>query len=159
MDFSGIKDWLIPVSTSVGIISTALGCWISLREYRLKLQAETRLAQAAQVEADVKLLNLFVEIMNIAHARGGSVLASEKLFDAMLPKLQAQGQMDVKAAAIITLPVGAACQDAAIVAIGELGKRHALLYPAALRGLQTIAVFKPEVVEPVLEELQAHLIS
>ncbi|MFH1218832.1 MAG: hypothetical protein V1694_00030 [Candidatus Eisenbacteria bacterium] len=159
MDLVALKEWLVPISTSGGIVAAVWGGLIALRDYKLKLQAETRLAQIAQVEADVKLLNLFIEIMNVAHARGTTVLASDKLFEAMLPKLQAQGKMDVKDAAIITFPVGAASQDAAIAAIGELGKRHALLRPAALRALQSLATFKPEVANPVLVELQAHRVG
>ena len=156
MDLVAIKEWLVPTSTFGGIVAAIWGGLFTLRDYQLKLQAETRLAQTAQVEADVKLLNLFVEIMNVAHARGTSVLASEKLFEAMFTKLQAQGKMDVKDAAIITFPVGVASQDAAIAAIGELGKRHALLRPAAIRALQSLTTFKHEVANPVLLELQAH---
>lgn len=159
MDLVALKGWLVPISTSGGIVAAVWGGLIALRDYKLKLQAETRLAQTAHVEADVKLLNLFIKIMNVAHARGTSVLASEKLFEAMFTKLQAQGKMDVKDAAIITFPVGAASQDAAIAAIGELGKRHALLRPAAIRALQSLATFKPEVANPVLVELQAHSVG
>jgi hypothetical protein len=155
MDLAALKEWLVPISTSGGIVAAAWGALIALRDYKLKLQAETRLAQAAQVEADVKLLNLFIEIMNVAHARGPSVLASEKLFEVMLPKLQADGNMNVKDAAIITFPIGAASQDAAIAAIGELGKRHTLLRSAAFHALQSLAAFKPNVAKPVLEELEA----
>lgn len=157
MDINTLKEWLIPISTSGGIIAAVWGGLIALRDYKLKLQAETRLAQTAQVEADVKLLNLFTEIMNVAHARGASVLASEKLFEAMLPKLQSQGNMNVKDAAVITFPVGMVSQDAAIAAIGELGKRHLLLRPAALRALQSLGTFKPDVANSVLNELQKHI--
>jgi hypothetical protein len=156
MDISVFKDWLVPLSTAGGIVAAVWGGLLTLREYKLKLQAEVRLSQSAQVEADVKLLKLFVEIMNVAHGRGESLLASEKLFEAMLPKLREQGQTDVKDAAVVTLPVGGAAQDAAIAAIGELGKRHTLLRSVALQALQSLASFKPDVANPALAELRAH---
>ena len=156
MDLAALKDWLVPLSTAGGIVAAVWGGLLALRDYKLKLQAEARLANAARVEADVKLLSLFIEVMNVAHARGQSLLVSEKLFEAMWPKLQAQGRTDVKDAAVITLPVGAASQDAAIAAIGELGKKHALLRPSALHALRSLATFKPAVANPVLSELEAH---
>ena len=151
-----IRDWLVSLSTAAGIVSVAVGVLLALREYKLKVRAEVRLALSAQVESDVKLLKLFVEIMEVAHARGQSVVVSEKLFEAMLPKLQAAGVSDVKDAAVITLPVGVAAQDAAIAAICELGKKHLFLRPVALRALESLSTFKPTVAAPFLEDLRSH---
>jgi hypothetical protein len=153
---AAIKDWLVPFSTSVGIVAVVVGLLLSLREYNLKLRAEARLAESAQVESDIKLLKLFVEIMDIAHARGPSMVVSDKLFEAMLPKLQEAGVSDIKAAAVITLPIGSAAQDAAISAICELGKKHPILRPVAIRALESLSTFKAEIAAPLLEELHNH---
>lgn len=96
MEVNTIKEWLIPISTVFTLISVAVGVWLSLREYRLKLQAETRLKYSSQVELDIQLLKLFTEIMNLAHARGGTHV-SEKAVELLLKpevvrELSAQGK-------------------------------------------------------------------
>ena len=156
MDVSVLKEWLVPLSTSIGIAVAICGAWVTLRDFRLKLRAEARLAHSAEVEADVKLLKLFTELMNIAHARGGNALASDKLFEALLPKLRQQGITDVMQAAVISFPVGLAAQNAAIAAIAELGRRHTVLLPAALQALETLESFKATIVAPLLVDLRAH---
>lgn len=158
MDISTLKDWLVPVSTAGSLIAVAVGAFLSLREYKLKLRADTRLAYSAQVEADIKLLTLFTTIMNIAHARGESVV-SDKLLELMtnpeiLSKLPPGASLDLKDAGVITLPVGVAAQDAAIAAVCELGKKHALLRPVAIQALESLASFKGPVVGAYLEQLR-----
>jgi hypothetical protein len=72
MCIASIKEWLIPASTAIGLVSAIVAMFIALYEYRLKLRAETRLAEASNIESDVKLLALFVTLMDVAHARGPS---------------------------------------------------------------------------------------
>jgi len=138
-----ISEALVPLATAIGILSVAVSIWLSLREYRLKVRAETRLAKSAEVEAQIKLLKLFTEIMNIAHARGESHF-SDKLAELIcrpeiVSALQQQGnRLDLGDLAVITLPVGTAAQDAAIAAIGELGKRHEILRPVAKQALESL---------------------
>jgi hypothetical protein len=154
MDLSAIKDWLVPASTAAGIVSAIVAAFMALRDYKLKLQAEARLADAAKVESDVKLLKLFVELMDIAHARGQSVLVSEKLFEALWAHMQKTGATNPKDAAIVTFPVGGAAQDAAIAAIATLGQKHAVLKPVAIRALESLASFKPDVATRLLQDLK-----
>lgn len=156
MDLAALKDWLVPASSAIGIVSVAVGSLLALRDYKLKARAEARLVDSAQVESDIKLLKLFVEIMDIAHARGQSVVVSEKLFEAIIPRLQAEGVTDIKSAAVITLPIGAAAQDAAIAAIAVLGTKHAILLPVALRALESLCSFKANIAGPLLEDLRRH---
>lgn len=138
-----ISKALVPLSVAISILSVAVGIWLSLREYRLKVKAETRLAKSAEVEAQIKLLKLFTEIMNIAHARGES-LFSEKRAELMsrpeiVNALHTQGyKIDFDDLGVITLPIGAAAQDAAIAAVGELGKRHEILRPVAKQALESL---------------------
>ena len=49
-----IKEWLIFVTKVGTLLTIAVGVWRSLREYRLKLQAETRLKYSSQAEVDIK---------------------------------------------------------------------------------------------------------
>ncbi|WP_143080061.1 hypothetical protein [Hymenobacter arizonensis] len=65
-----IKEVCVPLAVVIGILSTSIGIWLSLKEYRIKASSETRLNKAAGVEADINLLKLFSELMGIAHARG-----------------------------------------------------------------------------------------
>lgn len=74
---------LVPISTFVSLITASSGGWLALREYRLKVEAEIRLKESAEVEADIKLIKLFTEIMNIAHARGEGYV-SEKAIEILL---------------------------------------------------------------------------
>lgn len=79
-----IKDWLIPVSTCITLLSISFGVYQSLKEYRLKLLAESRLADSTAVEMDIKLMQGFIQLLALAHARKGSYLSEktvEKMFD------------------------------------------------------------------------------
>jgi hypothetical protein len=161
VDPATIKDWLVPLSTSGALISTAVGICIALRELRLKLKAETRLSQSAQVEADVQLLKLFTEIMNLANARGPAVVSEEAVKFVLKDKnLADMAKAGVRVAdvisdsAIFALPVGGAAQDAAIAAIATLGERHEILRPAALQALESLLSVKKEVAEKHLSGLR-----
>ncbi len=161
MDLSTLKDWLVPVSTFVTLITASVGGWMSLREYRLKVQAETRLAKSTELEADVKLLKLFTEIMSIAHARGQTQL-SEKLIEKLLsPETMKElgvtiaNLRPVLESAVISHPVGIAAQDAAIAAIWALGIKHEILQPVAIQALTSLTGFKEKVARPYLEDLKS----
>lgn len=54
-----------------------------LQEYRLKVQAERRIAESSQIEHEVKLLKQFSEILLLANSRNG-VNISERVFEALL---------------------------------------------------------------------------
>ena len=133
MDLTPVKDWLVPVATFGTFVIGSVAGWLSLREYRLKVRAEARLARSEQIAADIKLLELFSKIMDIAHGRSGYVV-SETAVDKILSAPGAEGHAeDLLPRAIVTLGVGAAAQDAAIRAVQELGTRHEILRPIAER--------------------------
>ena len=162
MDASTLKDWLVPVSTFVTLITASIGGWLALREYRLKVKAEIRLTQSAELEADIKLLKLFTEIMTIAHARGGTQVsekAIEKLLSPEIVKALGLSVPDIRGVienAVINLPVGVAAQDAAICAIWVLGNRHEVLKPVAIQALKSLTGFKAKVASPYLEDLKSN---
>jgi hypothetical protein len=117
-----------------------------LKELELKRAAERRLAEAARVESDARLLATFVELMGKAHARGGTTLAEsavEAIISSGGPLAPATlGELNnLVGAAVATHPVGAAEQEAAIAAVAELGIRYPILLEPALAGLNMIATW------------------
>ena len=116
---STILDILKIVAAVVAIIGSASWIW----EYRLKVRAERRLAESAEIESQIKLLSLFTEIMTIAHGRGGykvSEKAIEKILSPETLNLFKPGSRelsDLLRDSLIRIPVGEASQDAAIAAI------------------------------------------
>ena len=159
MDLTLLKDWLVPISTFITLITASIGGWLSLREFRLKVRAETRLAQSSELESDIKLITLFIEIMDIAHGRGGNQV-SEKAIEAILSPevikglgLSRENIREILENSVIRLPVGFAAQDAAICAIWALGHKHAILKPIAIQALYSLNTFKGEVAEKYLQEL------
>ena len=160
MDLTLVKDWLVPVSTFVTLVTGSIAGWLSLREYRIKVQAEARLARAEETESDVKLLKLFTEIMDIAHSRRSHVL-SEKAVERMLSpdmydklNLNNLSVKDILASAVVILPVGAAAQDAAISAIAELGEKHPNLRQVAIQALESLQEVKPDIAKKNLDRLR-----
>jgi hypothetical protein len=153
-------DWLIPISTFVTLMTASIGGWLALREYRLKVKAEIRLTQSAELEADIKLLKLFTEIMTIAHARGDTIVSEKAIEKILSPEvikelgLSGKNIRDAIDNAVINLPVGVAAQDAAICAIWVLGNRHEVLKPVAIQALTSLTGFKKEVATPYLEDLK-----
>ena len=147
---------LIPFASAFTLMSIAVGAWLSLEQYSLKLKSE-------KIEADIKLMTLFTNIMRIAHARGGYTVSEkiiEKLFDDKIlseEELKDSHQLNQRLvdAAILTTPVGVAEQDAAIAAIAKLVARHEVLKEVALEGLRSIKSFKPDIAEKYIKELEA----
>jgi len=148
------SEILIPLSAAFFLISSGVGIWLSLEQYRLKLSSE-------KTESDIKLMTLFTKLMNIAHARSGYVVSEktiEKLFDQeIVDKEDAKDlkvlNQKIQEAAILNLPVGDAEQDAAIAAIAKLANRHEVLKDVAVEALRSICKFKPKIAEKYLKEL------
>jgi len=161
MDINQIKDWLVPVSSFFALITISVGAWLSLKEYRLKLKTEARLSNSAQVEADIRLLTLFTEIMNIAHARGGSIVSEktiEELFDKGILTQDDFGNLKelnkkIETVSVLNLPVGLSAQEAAIAAIATLVKRHDVLKEPGIEGLKSLSKWLPSA-KKYLDELQ-----
>ncbi len=146
-------EFLMPLSIAFFLTSTAIGIWLSLEQYRLKIKSE-------KAEVDVKLMTLFTKIMSIAHARGGYQVSDsviEKLFEyGALNKdsiKDIENLKEVFKSAILTLPVGVAEQDAAIAAIAKLADRHEQLREVAIEGLNSIKSFKPEIATKYIDKL------
>lgn len=147
MLISEFKDFVLAISGSVSMIAVSVGVWFALREYRIKLQAEARLQRSGEIESEIRLQTLFVELLKIANGRSGYQV-SEKTAEFVLQHVSdrvgksssiADLHKAVEDAAIITLPVGAASQDAAVAAIAALALRHHVLEKPALRALESLS--------------------
>jgi hypothetical protein len=80
VNLSEVKEWILVASGSIALISASISSWLALKEYRLKLQAETRAANSEKAESDVRLLKAFTELNDVANGRGGYEV-SEKLIE------------------------------------------------------------------------------
>lgn len=163
MSLVEIKDWLIPISSFIAIVSIAVGIWLSLKEYRLKLQAETRLAESARAETDIRLLQLFTEILYIASGRMGEAVFSKEILDLLVQKniLTEDDFKDldklkdkISKATLIAQTPGSASANAAFASIATLAKRHPVLHDPAIEALESFLDWKPEISKKYLESIR-----
>jgi hypothetical protein len=127
------------------VVSFSVATIFALLEYRLKLKAEKRVAISQQAETDVRLIQAFTELMNIANGRGGYV-TSEKLIEELFKRdvftdahfgNWSEFQKRLGEFPVIYLPVGLGSQDAAIAAAATLGLKYEVLRESATEGIQT----------------------
>jgi len=145
MALADFKEWILTLSASISMISVAVGVWLSLREYRLKLQSERRQQRSAEIEAEIRLQTLFSELMKVANGRSGYQV-SEKAVEFLLQNLKtdeddtniATLNRAIENLAILTLPVGSASQDAAVASIASLTVRYRELEEPGLRALESL---------------------
>ncbi len=148
----GVKDWLIPIFGSASVIAVAIGSWLAINEFRLKIETEKRISDSSLIESNVRLLTHFSEMMKIAHSRYDPMI-SEKVIEGLFEKgiITADDYKDEKKiifavrkldTAILTPSYGTASQDAAIGAIYTLGITHDdILLNAAIEGLRSICSY------------------
>jgi len=143
---TNFREWLLSGSAVAAILSTSFAVFRFLADYRVKVRAEGRLVKSAEIENEVKLLKLFTEIMDIAHARGRAEL-SEKAVELLLSEKARAGEHEIGRVlnnAVVVMPVGLAAQDAAIAAIAVLGTKSEILRPSAVQAVQALSTFKPK---------------
>ena len=145
----GIKDWLIPISGFVSLITLAIGSWLAVNEYLLKVDIEKRLKNTAQIESNIQLLTLFSKMMLIANSRYDPIL-SEKVIEGLFQKgiISAEDYDDENKefpiarkkldTALLTPAYGLASQDAALAAVYKLGKDNEILREASIEGLSSV---------------------
>lgn len=125
-------------------IATTLGAIKALQTYRLNKKRRN-------VEADVKLLSHFNELLDIAYGRRKADLSDKtikRLFsegvitdsDKSNAKALKNKQNEVDP---YVMPVGSAIQDAAIASIGDLGLKHNILRDPAMHALKELKEWKP----------------
>ena len=151
---NGIKELLVPIATSVTLLSVAISSWLALKQYRLKLKSE-------KIENDIKLIKAFCDLLNLAHARSQTTF-SEKFLDKLFEKeiiskadfeeLSLDQKIDKTA---LIVPVGSAAQDAAIAAVATLGLRHDVLKDASVQALTSLAASIPQKKDLISVHLEA----
>jgi hypothetical protein len=139
-----LKEWVLVISASATMLSISVGIWLSLKEYRLKLQVETRLKRSADIESEVRLQTLFISLMQVAHSRSGYVL-SEKAVEKYLEKMDPiefknlhKLNHKLHDLAILNYPVGSAEQEAAISAIAKLTIKYRPLREIGIQALDSL---------------------
>jgi hypothetical protein len=163
MSLTEIKDWIIPISSFMGIIATAIAIWLSLKEYRLKLQAEIRLSESTRAETDIRLLQLFTEILSIASGRKGEAVFSKEILDLLIQRgvLTDEDFKDIdklkskiSRATIIAQTPGLESKNAAYASIATLAKNHPVLYEPAIEALETCRQWDPQLSEKYLKVIR-----
>ena len=139
-----VQEWLLTITGSATLVTVAVSTWLSLREYRLKTKAEIRMRESSQAEADVRLVKVFLELMDIANGRSGYT-SSEEAISWHLTRIQETNILNLHALnqeledlSIITLPVGSASQDAAIAAIVTLAEKYEVLRVPAAEAIDSL---------------------
>jgi hypothetical protein len=142
---SGAFKFIFENAQNITYLASAIGIIFVGWELALKFKAEKRLKQASEVEADIKLIKLFTEVMDLAHARQKTIF-SEKTLEYLLTKgINLEKDKDYKQlndnlsdAVFFVYPIGIAAQVAAIAAIYELGAKNKMLRNPALEGLRLL---------------------
>jgi hypothetical protein len=154
--------WIVQIATAISLLITAVAAIVTLREYRLKLQAEKRQQESSQAEIDLRMLKLFVEILQLAMARGQSYVSEKGIEQAFVKGIITEDDfknpnilVSKLQACSFDMATGAAGQDAAIAAIPVLAERYAILRHPARAALESLLNIesKKKNVELALEEL------
>jgi hypothetical protein len=163
-----IKDWLIPISTFVTLISTSVGIWLSLKQYRVKLNTEARLNESARAENDIKLLTSFTDILVIATGRRNNTILSDQIVTELIKQNLVSGDINdyqnlerirvaASKAAILEPMVGYSSTTAAFASIATLAKRHEMLRPSALQALEDFRGWNQELADKYIHDISEHI--
>ena len=165
IDANSIKDLLVPASSAIGIIATAVGIWLSLKEYRLKLQAEKRLTESTRAETDIRLMTYFTDILEIATGRRKmDVVYSKEVVEKLLETLKINPndenfdyqsmQIKLAKAALFEPTVGKESVRAAFASIATLAQGHDILLPSAIEAFEALGKYQPDLSKKYLEQLR-----
>tara|TARA_B110001450_G_C17602382_1_gene473550 strand:+ start:66 stop:533 length:468 start_codon:yes stop_codon:yes gene_type:complete len=140
MNIEEVIETVKYIGVIIPIFIAVIGMWKTLAVVRVKIEAETRLSETAKVESQVKLLEIFTQIMDKAHARGPSYL-SESIAKHLV---DSGAKVEDYDNAVLSSSIGSAAQDAAITAIASLAAEHSFLREPALQGLKSLADILPK---------------
>jgi putative salt-induced outer membrane protein YdiY len=77
-----VKDWLVPLSLVVTIISVGFGVRTSLKNYDDKAKAEEQLAQSRNIDMQLNLVDQYVKIAASVNGRNDSFLSEAAVEEA-----------------------------------------------------------------------------
>jgi hypothetical protein len=142
-----LREWLLTVTAIVSLVSLSVSAVMAAREYKLKVRAEDRQRIASQAETDVKIAQLFAQLLQTAEGRTTQTIHSdtavEQLFArGMVPDDVASNPRSLSAflrdsCAFIPLS-GETSQVAAIMSVAVLGSSYKSLERPALAGLTNL---------------------
>jgi hypothetical protein len=147
VDAEQLRAWVLVLSASAALLAIAAAVWLGVVAYCRKLRAEQRLAQASRAETEVRLVQVFVDLVLLA-AGSGRYVASRELLHAMLES-GVIGPEDfdtdntlpllTKYMRLAMVPVSSGSPTAcrfAVHAVAALAARHELLRELGLAALQ-----------------------
>ncbi len=164
---TGNLEWVVQLATAISLLIAAITGAATLREYRLKLQAEKRQQESTQAEIDLRMIKLFVEVMQLATGYGNASI-SEKAIEQVFEKglitqedFNDPTKLNRKLSSCFIYPLTASpAQNAAIAALQVLSDRYEILYqPAkvALESLQndkSLSEGKKQIVKSILAKFE-----
>ena len=162
MEGENTMEKVTMLANIVGIIGALISAFVLLCQQRTKAKAQVVLLESQRIESQVKLLKTFTELMDIAHARKGTVVIESILSDIKIDmgKLGDDNYSEnlkkiIEELAIYSGPVGKGAQYAAIASIYSLAKNNPVLLIPAIKGLESISKFvKEDFVNDYLEDLK-----
>lgn len=169
MDLGETKEWILVATSALtmlsivgGVITFAFSTYFTLKEYRLKLEAEKRVAASQNAETDVRLIQVFTEVMNVANGRGGYEISETVVEELFKREVFSKTHFDdwkefqkrLGEFPVIYLPVGLPSQDAAIAAAATLGLKYDVLKEPALEALEQAKQFRRDTAERHLKRLK-----
>ena len=81
MEGENTMEKVTMLANIVGIIGALISAFVLLCQQRTKAKAQVVLLESQRIESQVKLLKTFTELMDIAHARKGTVVIESILSD------------------------------------------------------------------------------
>lgn len=147
------------LSKVVAFISTSVAVIGLLIQYRLKVKEERRLRDLATLETDLKVSNLFSELVSTANGYGGWSEPQREVMEDVL-KLISQDTKEkmmrsdprsfgnLVEGARVPKPVPLSQQLAAAESLANLAIRYPFLLEPALVGLDVVTGFLPQATDP-----------
>jgi hypothetical protein len=165
---SVVQDLMVALASIIVATSTAIGLWFTLREYRLKLEAETRLAESAKAETDVRLLQTFTEMLFVASGRKGEAVYAKEILDLMVQKnmlteddFKSPDRLKeaISKATMLAQVPGEASALGALAAIAALTKKHKVLKEPAIAALENLSEWQPAKFGKYLDSIRENKVA
>jgi hypothetical protein len=167
MDLALLKEWIIPVSSGIALLSIAVSVCLGTRGWCRKLRAEEQLAQAARAETNVRLVGAFTDLVLLAGGTGRYGISGEVVRAMLDSGVIGEDDFNVdqptalhtkiaRLAMMATTGGGPTAQTFAIYGVGALAARHELLRELGVKALEMerIRETAPDKVRELLEVLR-----
>jgi hypothetical protein len=83
VDLTQLREWALTLSACAALLIIAASAWLGARAYRRKLHAEERLITTNRAEADVRLVQAYIDLVLLG-AGSGRYALNDELIRAMI---------------------------------------------------------------------------